>query len=118
MGIDEVGIDKVGIDEVGRYQRDEAKCMLDSMYFTWCLIYRPFVDARANYHGISMVDEIGFAPDSQNEYKCRPCIHMDAFRLVVCVCVCVCGCFHVRLQLGEKTQMQLYMKMCIYMYVM
>ena len=43
---------------------------------------RPFVDARAQFHGISMLDEIGFAPDSQNEYKSRPCIHMDAFRLV------------------------------------
>lgn len=41
---------------------------------------RPFVDARAQFHGISMLDEIGFAPDSQNEYKSRPCIHMDAFR--------------------------------------
>ena len=75
-----------------------------TMYIYTC---RPFVDARANYHGISMVDEIGFAPDSQNEYKCRPCIHMDAFRLVMC------GCFHVRLcehnSSGKKTQMQLYM---------
>ena len=43
-------------------------------------LFRPFVDARAQFHGISMVDEIGFAPDSQNEYKSRPCIHMDAFR--------------------------------------
>ena len=41
---------------------------------------RPFVDARAAFHGMSMVDEIGFSPDSQNEYKSRPCIHMDAFR--------------------------------------
>ena len=29
-----------------------------------------------------MEEEIGFAPDSQNEYKCRACIHMDAFRWV------------------------------------
>lgn len=41
---------------------------------------RPFVDARAQFHGLSVEDEIGFAPDSQNEYKCRPCIHMDAYR--------------------------------------
>ena len=41
---------------------------------------RPFVDARAQFHGMSLPDEIGFAPDSQNEYKCRPVIHMDAFR--------------------------------------
>ena len=41
---------------------------------------RPFVDARAQFHGMSLQDEIGFAPDSQNEYKCRPVIHMDAFR--------------------------------------
>lgn len=41
---------------------------------------RPFVDARAQFHGMNLQDEIGFAPDSQNEYKCRPVIHMDAFR--------------------------------------
>ena len=71
-------------------EKDEA--CLTQWTITWCLTFRPFVDARAHYHGISMVDEIGFAPDSQNEYKCRPCIHMDAFRLAVCaLCVCVCG---------------------------
>lgn len=42
--------------------------------------YRPFVEARAEFHHFYLMDEIGFAPDSQNEYKCRPCIHMDAFR--------------------------------------
>ena len=42
--------------------------------------YRPFVEARAEFHHFYLIDEIGFAPDSQNEYKCRPCIHMDAFR--------------------------------------
>jgi len=43
---------------------------------------RPFVDARCSFHGINMMDEIGFSPDSQDEYKCRPIIHMDAFRWV------------------------------------
>lgn len=38
------------------------------------------MDARATHHNMNMLDEIGFSPDSQNEYKCRPCIHMDAFR--------------------------------------
>ncbi len=40
----------------------------------------PFVDARARFHGIGLEEEIGFAPDNMNEYKCRPCIHMDAYR--------------------------------------
>ncbi|CAI8058398.1 DNA polymerase epsilon catalytic subunit A [Geodia barretti] len=42
----------------------------------------PFVEARAYHHGIAMGDEIGFSMDRQGEYKCRPCIHMDAFRWV------------------------------------
>jgi DNA polymerase epsilon subunit 1 len=42
----------------------------------------PFVEARAAFHQIDMEEEIGYAPDSQNEYKCRPVIHMDAFRWV------------------------------------
>lgn len=46
-------------------------------FFDW-----PFIDARATVHGISMVDEMGFAPDSQKEYKSRYGIHMDAFRWV------------------------------------
>ena len=45
---------------------------------------------------MNMEDEIGFALDSQEEFKCRPCIHMDAFRymcvyLCMYACVCVCG---------------------------
>ena len=40
----------------------------------------PFVDARASYHGINMTAEVGFCIDRQGEYKCRPCIHMDAYR--------------------------------------
>ncbi len=40
------------------------------------------MNARADFHGMDMTEEIGFAPDSQNEYKCRPCIHMDAYRWV------------------------------------
>lgn len=43
---------------------------------------RPFLDSRCSFHGITLVDEIGFAPDTQEEYKCRPIIHMDAFRWV------------------------------------
>ena len=50
------------------------------MCFNVLFFSRPFVSARAEFHGLSMQSEIGFAPDSQNEYKCRPCIHMDAFR--------------------------------------
>ncbi|XP_065196318.1 DNA polymerase epsilon catalytic subunit A-like [Sycon ciliatum] len=42
----------------------------------------PFVEARAAHHGLNMEDETGFAADSQNEYKCRHCIHMDAYRWV------------------------------------
>jgi DNA polymerase epsilon subunit 1 len=42
----------------------------------------PFLDARAEFHHINMLREIGFAADSQNEFKCRSCIHMDAFRWV------------------------------------
>ena len=40
------------------------------------------MDSRCSFHGISLVDEIGFSPDTQEEYKCRPIIHMDAFRWV------------------------------------
>ena len=82
-----------------------------------------------------MVDEIGFAPDSQNEYKCRPCIHMDAFRLAVCalcvvggdvcivcvcvvwrgrcvhVCVCVCVCV-----VGGDVCMCVHMRKKLHMY--
>ena len=46
---------------------------------------RPFVEARATHHHLNMMDEIGFSPDAQNEYKCRPCIHMDAYRYSNCV---------------------------------
>ncbi|XP_062505128.1 DNA polymerase epsilon catalytic subunit A-like isoform X2 [Corticium candelabrum] len=42
----------------------------------------PFVEARAAYHNLDMFDEIGFAKDTQNEYKSRHCIHMDAYRWV------------------------------------
>lgn len=42
----------------------------------------PFLDSRCSFHGITLVDEIGFSPDAQEEYKCRPIIHMDAFRWV------------------------------------
>ena len=50
-------------------------------YTCTCTSLRPYVEARAHHHGIVMAEEVGFAADSQNEYKCRPCIHMDAYRL-------------------------------------
>ena len=43
-------------------------------------ILRPFVDARATFHGMSMLKEIGFSKDSQDDYQCRSCIHMDCFK--------------------------------------
>lgn len=42
----------------------------------------PFVDARANFHGLSMLDEIGFSKDNEDEYKSRTTAHMDCFRWV------------------------------------
>lgn len=42
----------------------------------------PFLQARAEAHGIDMFLEIGFAKDSENEFKSRNCIHMDCFRWV------------------------------------
>ena len=44
-------------------------------FFDW-----PFVEARAQFHGISMVDEIGFAANREGVYASRPCIHMDCFK--------------------------------------
>uniref|UniRef100_A0AC34Q2Y3 DNA polymerase epsilon catalytic subunit n=1 Tax=Panagrolaimus sp. JU765 TaxID=591449 RepID=A0AC34Q2Y3_9BILA len=46
-------------------------------FFDW-----PFVEARAEFHGLKMYDEIGFYKDSQDEYKHINSIHMDAFRCV------------------------------------
>lgn len=42
----------------------------------------PFVETRARHHGMDMQQEIGFAPDSDNEYKSRHCAHLDCFRWV------------------------------------
>ena len=42
----------------------------------------PFLDARAQANGIDMFMEIGFAKDSEDEYKSRTCVHMDCFRWV------------------------------------
>ncbi|KAJ7806132.1 hypothetical protein B0H14DRAFT_3768801 [Mycena olivaceomarginata] len=42
----------------------------------------PFLDARAKANGIDMFLEIGFAKDSEDEYKSRTCVHMDCFRWV------------------------------------
>lgn len=46
-------------------------------FFDW-----PFVEARAKIHGLNMFDEIGFAPDSEGEYKSSYCAHMDCYRWV------------------------------------
>ncbi|XP_065643489.1 DNA polymerase epsilon catalytic subunit A isoform X2 [Hydra vulgaris] len=46
-------------------------------FFDW-----PFIDARAKVYEISMIEEIGFSPDAQKEYKSTYGIHMDAFRWV------------------------------------
>lgn len=46
------------------------------------LVVRPFVEARAATHGLSMYQEIGFQKDSQGEYKAPQCIHMDCLRYV------------------------------------
>ncbi|KAF9527210.1 hypothetical protein CPB83DRAFT_425605 [Crepidotus variabilis] len=42
----------------------------------------PFLDARSKVNGIDMFQEIGFAKDSEDEYKSRTCAHMDCFRWV------------------------------------
>ncbi|BGP19454.1 hypothetical protein JCM10213_006274 [Rhodosporidiobolus nylandii] len=41
-----------------------------------------FLLARATVHGIDMYKEIGFAKDSEDEFKSRACVHMDCFRWV------------------------------------
>uniref|UniRef100_A0A0N5A7C7 DNA polymerase epsilon catalytic subunit n=1 Tax=Parastrongyloides trichosuri TaxID=131310 RepID=A0A0N5A7C7_PARTI len=46
-------------------------------FFDW-----PFVDDRAKKYKLDMYEMIGFAKDSQNEYKSDNCLHMDAFRWV------------------------------------
>lgn len=60
-----------------------------------CNVYRPFVEARAAFHGLDMAREIGFQKDSAGEYKSRAAIHMDCYRSVIvptphineCICV-------------------------------
>jgi DNA polymerase epsilon subunit 1 len=42
----------------------------------------PFLCARAKVHGMDMFLETGFAIDSEEEFKCRTCVHMDCFRWV------------------------------------
>lgn len=42
----------------------------------------PFVEARANVHGINMYAETGFKRDNEDEFKSRSCAHMDCFRWV------------------------------------
>ncbi|AMD19555.1 HCL596Wp [Eremothecium sinecaudum] len=46
-------------------------------FFDW-----PFVDNRSKIHGLDLFDEIGFAPDSEGEYKSSYCTHMDCYRWV------------------------------------
>lgn len=46
-------------------------------FFDW-----PFVDARAAAHDLNLFDEIGFAKDSEDEYKLAYCVHMDCYRWV------------------------------------
>jgi hypothetical protein len=43
---------------------------------------RPFVEARAAFHGLDMSLEIGFSKDNQGEFKSRPAAHMDCFKYV------------------------------------
>jgi hypothetical protein len=58
---------------------------------------RPFVEARASFHGFSLLAEIGFAQDGNKEYRSRHCLHMDAFRYIDPLRITVC----VLLQMGE-----------------
>lgn len=46
-------------------------------FFDW-----PFIENRSKIHGLDMFEEIGFAPDSDGEYKSSYCSHMDCFRWV------------------------------------
>ncbi|SCV03154.1 LANO_0G02476g1_1 [Lachancea nothofagi CBS 11611] len=46
-------------------------------FFDW-----PFVETRAKINGLDMFEEIGFAVDSEGEYKSTYCAHMDCFRWV------------------------------------
>lgn len=43
---------------------------------------RPFVEARAKFHGISMYDQIGFCKVGKEEFLSHCCIHMDCFKWV------------------------------------
>ncbi|KAF2353054.1 DNA-directed DNA polymerase family B multifunctional domain [Trinorchestia longiramus] len=43
-------------------------------FFDW-----PFVEARASFHGLNMLTEIGFSQNTAGSYFCRPAIHMDCF---------------------------------------
>jgi DNA polymerase epsilon subunit 1 len=44
-------------------------------FFDW-----PFVETRASHHQMNMYKEIGFLKDSQDDYQCRCCIHMDCLK--------------------------------------
>lgn len=43
-------------------------------FFDW-----PFVEKRTNFYEMNLFDEIGFARDSEGEYKSKYCSHMDCF---------------------------------------
>ena len=52
----------------------------DNLLVTECRCCRPFLEARAAFHGLDMCRETGFMHDTQGEYKSRPSIHMDCFK--------------------------------------
>ncbi|KAF9999127.1 DNA polymerase epsilon catalytic subunit, partial [Modicella reniformis] len=46
-------------------------------FFDW-----PFMETRSKIHGIDMYHEIGVSMDSEEEFKSKTAVHMDAFRWV------------------------------------
>lgn len=42
----------------------------------------PFVEARAQFHKLDLLQETGFAKNNEGDYFSRSCAHMDAFRWV------------------------------------
>jgi DNA polymerase epsilon subunit 1 len=47
-------------------------------FFDW-----RFVEARATFHGLDMMKEIGFSAAKDGTYSCRPCVNMDCFKYVM-----------------------------------
>lgn len=60
-----------------REVRPTVMATFNGDFFDW-----PFVELRASAHGIDMFAEIGFARDSEGEYKSKYCVHMDCYRWV------------------------------------